>query len=374
MNIRFVVPAVAMALLAAACGGGTVDSADGNAAPPAALPVSEIVETVTDLALANTSLDDFCQIHYGVTELQPDIQVGLVSYGGSVDDGTFNQAAFEGMEAAGRCFGLATTFLESAGDTSEEKLADLIADDVDVLITVGFQFQEPTVALAASNPDVRFIGVDQANPDGAANYVAISFRDDQVGFLAGAAAAMLTESGTVGVVAGPDTVPPVVAIADGFEAGAVHIDADVDVLREHLDTFADPLAGSATAEDMVDGGADVIFGAAGGTGSGAIATAAGLGAWAIGVDQDEYFTTFAGGAEAHADRLVTSAMKRVDLGVFLTLAAMVTSEVEGDTFLLDVANGVITYAPNHGADVSDETIERMEAIRRDLASGDLEID
>ncbi len=97
------------------------------------------------------------------------------------------------------------------------------------------------------------------------------------------------------------------------------------------------------------------------------------GASVIGVDQDEYFTTFAGGAEPYSEHLVTSAIKRVDLGVFLTLASMSAGEVEGGNFLLDAANGGVTYAPFHQADVPAEVATRLEQLRVDLASGKLDV-
>ncbi|MEM9564752.1 MAG: BMP family ABC transporter substrate-binding protein [Actinomycetota bacterium] len=358
--------------LLTACGGGTATGADDAAAdPPAQLAVSDIVDTAAESAATNEPLDDLCRRVFVDAPFVPELTVGLVADVASIDDGTFNQAAFEGMEAAGRCFGVATTFLESAGDDAAAQIASMVDAEVDIVITVGFQFQEATLDAAADRPDVRFIGVDQGNEPELANYVAISFRDDQVGFLAGAMAGLLTESNIVAVIAGPETIPPVVAIADGFEAGARLTRPGVVVLRRHLDSFVDGPVGADQAAAFVEDGADVVFGAAGESGAWAIRTAAASGAAVIGVDQDEYFTTFAGGAEAHADGIVTSAIKRVDLGVFLTIAAMASGEVSGGGFVLDATNGGVTYAPFHEADIAPEVAGELERIRRQLATGEL---
>jgi len=357
-------------LLATACGPSTNDDEVGADGPPAELAIADILETAEESATSNEALDSLCRRVYADAVADTDLTIGLVTDVASIDDGTFNQAAFEGMEAAGRCFGVTTTFLESAGNDSEAQIAWLVNGDADIVITVGFQFQAATLAAAEDRPDIRFIGVDQANPDNLPNYVAISFRDDQVGILAGTMAALLTESGTVAVIAGPDSVPPVVAIADGFERGARAVSPDIVVLRHHLDSFIDAPAGAQYAADVVDQGADVIFGAAGESGAGAIRTAAASGAMVIGVDQDEYFTTFAGGAEPHADHIATSAIKRVDLGVFLTVAAMSTEKVQGGGFVLDAANGGVTYAPFHEAVVSETVAAELEAVRLALASED----
>ena len=129
-------------------------------------------------------------------------------------------------------------------------------------------------------------------------------------------AALLSESGVVGVVGGREDVPPVVRFVNGFISGASRVNPDINVLSVYNPSFTDPAAGRSAAEQFLGEGADVIFGAGGQTGSGGITAAAEAGAWAIGVDQDEYFTTFGGGSAPGSDRLATSAMKRVDLGVF----------------------------------------------------------
>jgi basic membrane protein A and related proteins len=119
-------------------------------------------------------------------------------------------------------------------------------------------------------------------------------------------------------------------------------------------------------------GADVIFGAGGPTGSGGVRAAAEAGNWGIGVDQDEYFTTFQGGDAPGADRLATSAVKRVDLGVFENIAAAIQDSFEGGIFTLDAANDGITYAPFHDAEIPDDAAARLEEIRAGLADGSID--
>ena len=339
---------------------------------PQAISLQAVAELAKNGSAAHETLDSICPRVNPDAVLVNNLTVGLVSDVGSIDDGTFNQAAFSGMEAAGRCFGLVTTFLESAGDDAASQIQSLVDRKVDIIVAVGFQFQDATIAAVKAQPELRFIGVDQVNLDKSSNYVAISFRDDQVGFLAGAMAGLMTKSNTVGVIAGPDSIPPVVAIADGFEAGARHVSPEAIVLKQHLDSFNDPQAGSAQASAFIDKGADVVFGAAGETGTGATRVAAASGAYVIGVDQDEYYTTFSGGMTLGAKRLVTSAIKRVDLGVFLALSAMSLGGIEGGDFLLDASNGGVTYAPFHMAEVPDTVAQQIETLRRGLANGEID--
>ena len=157
-------------------------------------------------------------------------------------------------------------------------------------------------------------------------------------YLAGVAAALSSESKKVGVIAGPK-YPPVVTIADGFEDGVAAGASDVAVQRIHLDSSIDPLLGAKTAENFAAQGVDVIFGAAGETGASAIETAATMDLHVIGVDMDQYFTTFEGGRARGSDQILTSALKRMDVGTFLSIAAVIYGGVQGGSLTLNVANG-----------------------------------
>ena len=102
-----------------------------------------------------------------------------------------------------------------------------------------------------------------------------------------------------------------------------------------------------------------------------MAAAAAQGVWGIGVDQDEYFSTFDGGSAPGADKLASSAVKRVDLGVFLKIVDVLKGEFAGGIFGLTAANGGITYAPFHDADIPDAVAEAVETARKGLADGSI---
>ena len=318
------------------------------------------------------SLDDLCAQYDGV-EIPEDFNVGLVTDIGRVNDGTFNQFAYDGMLAASECLGFDTNFIETASEADyATNISTILEDTPEVVVTVGFLIADATLEAANANPDVSFIGIDQFQPEYPDNYVGILFREDQGGFLAGAMAGLLTESGTVGVVGGLEVVPPVVRFVNGFEQGAKFIDESVNVLSVYTDSFTDPAQGASAAQQFLGEGADVIFGAGGQTGSGAVSAAAESGAWGIGVDQDEYFTTFSGGDAPGSEFLATSAVKRVDLGVFTQIAEFLDGGFAGGIFTLDAANGGITYADFHDADIPEDVATRIEEIRAGLADGSIE--
>lgn len=362
-----------MALLAAACGGDddTTASPDDDGA--------ETVETTTaqedpgEGVAAAVTLEDLCETEYADVDAPEGFNAGLVTDVGTVDDGSFNQFAYEGLIGAEECFGIEVSFIETANQADyNNNLQTILANEPNVVVTTGFLLADATREFAESNPDVDWVGIDQFHEDYPENYVGILFREDQGGYLAGALAGMLTESNVIGVVAGRDDVPPVVRYVNGYRAGAESVNPDVTVLEIYNESFDDPAKGASDAQQMLGEGADVIFGAGGITGSGGVRAAAEAGVWAIGVDQDQYFTIFGGGSAPGADRIASSAIKRVDLGVMDQIAEVIRSSFEGGVFQLTAENDGITYAPFHDAAVPEDVRVRLEEIRAGLADGSID--
>jgi basic membrane protein A and related proteins len=309
-------------------------------------------------------------------DMEPIESVCLVTDLGRVNDGTFNQFAYEGMARAADDYDLESTFIETQAQTDYAANIDTcLQEEYDAIVTVGFLIADSTAAAAVANPDVYFIGVDQfnADPENVPNYVGITFREDQAGFLAGALAALMSESGTVAGVYGID-IPPVIKFRHGFEQGARYIDPDINLLGVYIDNFVAPDRGASAAEQFIGEGADVVFGAGGPTGSGGTLYAAQNDAYAIGVDQDEYVTTFGAGETPGAENLIGSAVKRVDNGVYDMIAALAEGEAlpEGGTYVLEAANDGISMADPHDSDVPEEVTDQINEIFEGLASGEIE--
>jgi uncharacterized surface protein with fasciclin (FAS1) repeats len=215
------------------------------------------------------------------------------------------------------------------------------------------------------------VGADAEGNAAPSNYLGLQFREDQGGFLAGAMAAQMSESGIIAGVYGID-IPPVKKFRNGFEQGARFINPDITLLGTYIPSFIDPAAGGAAAQQFIGEGADVILGAGGVTGSGGITTAAAEGVYVIGVDQDEYFTTFGGGETPGADRLITSALKRVDQGVYIAVEALVNGGAGfpgGGNLVLSAGNDAIGFAPANDSDVPAEVTARMDEILAGLKDG-----
>jgi basic membrane protein A len=302
------------------------------------------------------------------------LKVGLVTDVGKVDDGTFNQYAYEGMMQAVKEFGLESAFIETQQSTDYEKNAQQFVDEgFDLVITVGFMFGDTTLKMAQKYPEIVWFGVDQGWAEYPANLAGPIFREDQSGFMAGALAGLMTQSKTVGIVAGME-IAPVIKFRNGYENGVKYVCGDCTTTGVYIDSFTDPARGKAAAESQIAEGADVIFGAGGPTGSGGILGAAQQGVWVLGVDQDEYFTTFKGGAEAGSDKLLSSAMKRVDLSTYTAVKDFVEGNFKSGAWNFEASNEGIALAPFHGAEaaVSADVRAALDKIYAALASGELQ--
>jgi basic membrane protein A len=295
--------------------------------------------------------------------------VGLVTDVGRVDDRSFNQSSWEALQQAEAEFGAHVEFIETANATDYEANMQLFVDEgYDVIVSSGFASGEATLAVSAANPDVRFIGVDQFQGQ-SGNYVGVLFPEDQAGFQAGALAAMLSQTGTIAAVLGTDLVPPVVAFKEGYEAGAEYINPDINVISTYhpggLDVaFTDPEFGATTAAQAIDNGADVIFGAGGLTGNGALVEVAGHeGLYCIGVDSDQWETV----PEAQPC-LVTSAMKLITPSVFDLISLIVAGTPHEGLYF-----GPVGLAPYHDFEsvVTAEMQAQLDAIEAGLADGSI---
>jgi basic membrane protein A and related proteins len=309
--------------------------------------------------------------------------VGLVTDVGKVNDKSFNQSAWEGVLLAQEQ-GSAdlVQYIETADAKDYAKNIAQFADaGFDIVVTVGFGLGEATDIAALEYPDLWFIGVDQFQAwefdDDASNDIAnvsgLGFPEDNAGFLVGALASMMSESNVIGAVCGTDVVPPVWRFGEGYKAGAAYADSAMGTTTEvlvvyHSDvgfdkTFTDPEWGAQTAKSMMDQGADAIFGCGGITGNGAITAAAQAGAYAIGVDSDQYFTL----PEA-APRMLSSAMKLITPGV-----ADLIAQVKAGTIKAGNVLGDASYAPFHDLDgeVSAEIKAKMEEINAGLLDGSI---
>jgi basic membrane protein A and related proteins len=298
--------------------------------------------------------------------------VGLVTDVGKVDDKSFNQTAWEGVQQSQKELGAVAQYIETTDSKDYAKNIGTFADaKYDVIVTVGFNLGEATIAAAKQYPDVKFIGVDQdiSQAKATPNMVGLVFPEDQAGYLVGFLAGSMTKSGKIGAICGTDAVPAVWRYGEGYKAGAKAANPNVEVnVVYHNDvgfdkTFTDPEWGKTTALSMIDKGVDIVFGAGGKTGNGALEGAAGKGVYAIGVDTDQYLTV----PEA-AKFMLSSAMKLETPGVFGLVKLAKDGKFPSGNYM-----GQAGFAPYHDLDskVPADVKTKMDDLAKKLASGEL---
>ena len=300
----------------------------------------------------------------------------LVTDLGRVNDGTFNQFAHEGALDAADEYDLEYKWIETQAETDyDANIQTCIDEGFEVIVTVGFLIADSTSAAAVANPDVYFLGVDQFVMGGPTNYVGIQFREDQSGFLAGVLAAQVADSvgsDTIAGVYGID-IPPVKKFRNGFEQGARYVNADMKLLGVYIDNFVAPDRGASAAVQFIGEGASVIFGAGGPTGTGGILAAAQQGIYVIGVDQDEWVTSFGSGETPGSEYIISSAVKRVDQGVYDMVAALAEDAMDefpgGGVYLMDVALNGVGLAEKHEADIDDAFFETAAGVSEMMIAG-----
>ena len=349
-----------------------------TAATVAEMMIAGSVSTGVDPVSGDLAMDDMMEDH--AADMMMGVEtVCLVTDLGRVNDGTFNQSAHEGADAAADEYDLEYKFIETQAETDyKANIQTCIDEGFEVIITVGFLIADATYAAAEASPDVYFLGVDQFVMGGPTNYVGIQFREDQSGFMSGVLAASVAEwqgSDTIAGVYGID-IPPVKKFRNGFEQGARYVNADLTILGVYIDSFVAPDRGASAAIQFIGEGATVLFGGGGPTGTGAILAGAQEGVYVIGVDKDEWVTSFGSGATPGSEFIISSALKRVDQGVYDSVAMLAEGDLTdfpgGGIFLMDAAmNGVGLAGPNE-ADIPDAVWAKVDAVTAMLIAGEIE--
>ncbi len=305
-----------------------------------------------------------------------DFLVGLVTDIGGIDDKSFNQGTWEGIERFAKEFGTDKNYLQSEKDSDYIPNLSTFADEqASLIVAPGFLFENAMKETAANFPEQKFLIIDAVVE--ADNVASAVFAEHEGSFLVGVAAALKTkEAGkdTVGYIGGMD-FEAIQKFEAGFEAGVWAVDPNMKVVVEYAGAFDNAQAGQALAAKMYDQGAHVIFHAAGGTGNGLIKEAQdrrinGQDVWAIGVDRDQYEDGIYDGDKS---AVLTSMIKKVDVAAYeiskLTLDGKFPG---GETYLFDLANegvGIPAKNPN----LSDEIVKAANDYIPQITSGKLEV-
>ena len=303
------------------------------------------------------------------------LRIGIVFDVGGRGDKSFNDGAYEGAMRAKRELGAAVQYIEPGESTDREAgLRLLSAENMDLVVAVGFIFTDDINLLAKEYPNVRFADVDysvgtdaQGNPiPPPPNVAALRFREEEGSFLVGAIAGLVTKTKTVGFVGGMN-VPLIWKFDAGFAAGVKQVCPTCRVISQYAgvtpDAFRNPGKGKEIALSQYQQGADIIYHASGSTGLGVFEAARATGKLAIGVDADQY-------AEAPGF-ILTSMVKRIDVALFEATKRVKDGTFTGGIYDFGLAQDGVAYVydENNKALIPDSVVARVEALKKEVVAG-----
>lgn len=306
------------------------------------------------------------------------LKVGMVTDSGTIDDRSFNQGTYEGIKKAADELGLECTYLRPIGTTTADyvtAITDLYDQGYRFIGCPGYLFQEAVTETQAMFPDLMLVIIDSEPFEPSDNTVAIYFKEEQSGFLAGVATALQLKDASVGFVGGIE-IPAVQKFNWGFQQGITYANENYGTTIEmdpsnfvYSGSFADIALGQQLANTMYSKGVDAVFAAAGATGVGVINEAknrrlAGEDVWAIGVDVDQYTVGDMGNGESC---ILTSAMKNVVEAAYQQTIAAANGTFKGQTITLSAAEhavGIPADNPNLDDSVEAE-VAKVEALVAD---------
>ncbi|WP_053218834.1 BMP family lipoprotein [Virgibacillus senegalensis] len=285
------------------------------------------------------------------------LKIGIMLSDVGLGDQSFSDSAFAGLTKARDELGVMFDYRElDESGSYEPGLRELIEEENDIIIGLGYMVQEELEEVAKEYPDQQFVLIDAVS--GVKNITSVTFKADQGSYLAGVLAAMASESNTIGFIGGENN-ETINQFMNAYKDGARSVSDDINVLVEYAGDFGDDQLGAELAEDMADKEADVIFAAAGFTGTGALKAAQEQGIYAIGVDSDQYFYA--------EEAVITSVLKNVDSAVFeLASQLKEDQQIQQGQLELGIDEKGVGLAPMRIIQLSDQEKELLETAKQQL--------
>ncbi|MCA1055964.1 BMP family ABC transporter substrate-binding protein [Rossellomorea aquimaris] len=289
--------------------------------------------------------------------------IGILLSDTGLGDGSFNDSAFRGLERARDELGILFDYREAPDGNFEEALEELVAQDHDLVIGLGFSVQDALESVAEKHPDQEFLMIDGFSE--LDNITSITFKEHEGSFLVGMVAAMKTKTNTLGFIGGAD-VPVIQRFEQGFEQGAKYVNPSIKILKETANNFGDSALGRSIAEKQIKAGADFIYPAAGFTGVGAIQAAEKAEVYSGGVDSDQFFIA--------ENSVVTSMLKKIDNAVFnLTEELVNEGEISASSFELGLKEDGVGLAPIRVTELTDGEKQKIKEAKDKIVSGEVKI-
>jgi basic membrane protein A len=347
--------ATIMALALTACGGKSTTGSD-TAKESSETSAAESTDTAAE------STDTAAESTDTATEGSSDFFVAMITDTGGIKDQSFNQSAWEGLEKLNADTGVEVKYIESKQASDFVTNLNYLSDNgANLLWGIGYACADAILEAAETNPEFSYAIVDNSYEETPENVTGVMFRAQEPSFMVGYIAGRTTQTDKVGYVGGIQS-----GLLDqfqyGYEAGvqyaAKELGKEITVSVQYAESFSDAAKGKAIAAKMYTEGCDVVYHAAGGTGTGVIEAAQEADKWVIGVDRDQYYL-----APGH---VLTSALKLVGKAVYnVSKEAIDGNEIGGKTYtygLKEECVGIPEENPNLDESVYKDTLAIADKI------------
>ncbi len=297
-----------------------------------------------------------------------DISPAVVFDMGGKFDRSFNEGIYSGVERFREETGISYAEFEVTNESQREQaLRRMARGGSDIVIAVGFAQAPALEVVAREFPDTKFTLIDMVVD--LPNVQSVVFNEHEGSFLVGMLAAMASDD-AVGFVGGMD-IPLIRKFACGYEQGVHYVDPDMEVYQNMTGTtpsaWNDPSRGGELARSQFDRGADVVYAAAGGTGTGVYQAAADAGKLAIGVDSNQNYL--------HPGTMLTSMLKRVDVAAYDAFTGAQNGTWEPGIRVLGLAEEGVGWALDEHNEslITQEMKYAIQAASSAIISGEISV-
>ena len=304
-------------------------------------------------------------------EIKKDLKVSMVTDTGGINDQSFNQLAWNGLERAQSELGIEAGFLESSQESDyAPNLETLYDQDNDLIWGIGYLMGDAILETAKTNPEKKYAIIDNAyteEQEAPDNLLGVTFSEQEPSFLVGYIAGKMTKTNEVGFVGGKE-FDVIWRFESGYRAGVKTANPDAHVQIQYVNDFNDTAKAKAIANGMYQNGADIVFHAAGQAGAGVIESAVENKKLVIGVDQDQK-VLFDGKKE-----IITSAVKKVDQAIYNVIKDLQNGKWEGGSNInFGLAEGAVGIADTSSDAVPQEILDEVKQLEQDIIDGKINV-
>ena len=299
--------------------------------------------------------------------IEKQIKIGMVTDVGGVNDQSFNQSAWEGLQKAKKELAIKTSYQESKQDADYPANLETLYDaGNDLIWGIGFKMADSILKMAKQNPKQKYAIIDYSFGDSTPpNVLGVMFKAEEGAFLSGFIASKMSKTKTIGFIGGM-SVPIIHSFQYGYKAGAKFANSKTIIIEQYSESFTDAAKGKAIANQMIGKNADVVFHAAGAVGDGVIEAVKEKNKMAVGVDRDQNYMA--------PKNVITSSMKRVDKAIFAVVSDFKKGIFKGgSTLSYGLKDGAVDIAPTTSKMIPENILKEVNDLKKKISDGKINV-